>query len=79
VKRLSAEASPLLRRTALGALAGAALFGLVPLARLLGAGEPLEGVVQPLLWVAFLGMVVGALAGPLVGAAWAGWRARRGE
>jgi hypothetical protein len=70
-------ASPLLRRTAIGAAVGAALFGLVPLARLLAADEaPPEGVVQPLLWVAFLGMVIGGLAGPLVGQAWARRRRR---
>jgi hypothetical protein len=66
----------LLRRTVIGVATGAALFGLIPLLRLVAAGESLAGAFQPLLWFAFLGAVIGGLAGPLVGQAWARLRSR---
>lgn len=71
--------SPLLiRRTAAGALVVGLLFGAVALVQILRAGvSPLQ-VVQPLLVFVVLGATIGGLAGPLVGAAWARWRDRRG-
>lgn len=63
------------RSTWKGALAGMLLFGVVPLLRLATTGALTMAAVQPLLWFAFLGGVIGGLAGPLVGQA---WRRRRG-
>jgi hypothetical protein len=67
----------LLHRTLLGTLVGAALFGLVPLVRLWLADGLVPGVGEPLAWFAFLGAVIGGLAGPLIGQAWRRLRARR--
>lgn len=69
--------SPLpLRRTLLGALVVGGLFGAVAVVQVLRTGVPLHRVVQPLLVFVVLGGTIGALAGPLVGAAWTRWRER---
>ena len=67
----------LLRRTLLGTLVGAGLFGLVPLVRLWVADELAPGVGEPLAWFALFGAVIGGLTGPLVGQAWRRLGSRR--
>jgi hypothetical protein len=52
-----------------GLTIGGALFGGLALVQALRAGVALARVVQPILVFALIGLTVGALAGPLVGAA----------
>lgn len=71
--------SPLLiRRTLFGALVVGGLFGAVALVQVLRSGVSVLRVVQPLLVFVVLGATIGALAGPLVGAAWTRWREENG-
>jgi hypothetical protein len=48
---------------------GAVLFGGVSAVQALRAGVSLLSVIQPILVFALIGLTVGGLAGPLVGAA----------
>lgn len=63
-----------IRRTLVGALAVGGLFGVVAVAQILRSGVSPLDVVQPLLVFVVIGATTGALAGPLVGGAWARWR-----
>lgn len=67
-----------IRRTMVGAAVGGGLFGGVALVQVLRSGVPPLSVIQPLLVFVVMGATVGALAGPLVGAAWTRWRGRDG-
>ena len=60
-----------LRRTLVGGGAGAILFGGVATLQALRAGADFPRVLQPILMLAVIGLTVGALAGPLVGQAFA--------
>ena len=55
--------------TVRGLLIGGILFGGLSAVQALRAGVPLLSVIQPILVFALIGLTVGALAGPLVGAA----------
>ena len=57
------------RDTVRGMALGAGLFGAVAAIQALRAGVALVRVIQPILVFALIGLTVGALAGPLVGAA----------
>ena len=57
------------RDTLRGVLVGGLLFGGVSAVQALRAGVSLLDVVQPILVFALIGLTVGGLAGPLVGAA----------
>lgn len=65
-----------LRRTLTGALVGGSAFGVVALVQALRSEAELARLVQPVLVLVVLGLTVGGLAGPLVGAALARWRSR---
>lgn len=63
-----------IRRTVLGAVVVGGVFGAVALVQILRSGTSLLEVLQPLLVFVVLGATIGALAGPVVGGAWARWR-----
>lgn len=63
------NANPIVKDTARGIVIGAVLFGGVAAVQALRAGVSLPSVVQPILVFALIGLTVGGLAGPLVGAA----------
>ena len=60
---------PMVRDTLRGVLIGGLLFGGVAALQALRAGVSLPSVIQPILVFALIGLTVGGLAGPLVGAA----------
>jgi hypothetical protein len=57
------------RDTLRGVLVGGLLFGGLSAIQALRAGVSLVSVIQPILVFALIGLTVGGLAGPLVGAA----------
>jgi hypothetical protein len=57
------------RDTVKGMAIGALLMGAISTVQALRAGVALGTVLQPILVFALIGLTVGALAGPLVGAA----------
>ena len=59
----------LTRDTVKGMAIGALLMGAISTVQALRAGVALGSVIQPILVFALIGLTVGALAGPLVGAA----------
>jgi hypothetical protein len=59
----------LTRDTVRGMTVGALLMGAISTVQALRAGVALGSVIQPILLFALIGLTVGALAGPLVGAA----------
>lgn len=63
-----------IRRTLVGALVVGGVFGVVAGVQILRSGVSPVDVLQPLLVFVVIGATTGALAGPLVGAAWAHWR-----
>ena len=68
----------LTRDTVRGMAIGGGLFGAVALVQAARAGVPIAQVIQPILVFALIGLTVGALAGPLVGAALRRRRPSRG-
>lgn len=67
----------LLRRTLIGALVGAVLFGGVALLQAARSGAPFPRVLLPIGFFTLLGVTVGGLAGPLLAQAFQGMRDRR--
>ena len=59
----------LVRDTVRGIVIGAVLFGGVATVQALRADAALGSVLQPIMVFALIGLTVGGLAGPLVGAA----------
>ncbi|MFV2006929.1 MAG: hypothetical protein ACC667_05760 [Longimicrobiales bacterium] len=67
----------LLRRTANGALVGGGAFTVVTVFRSVTSEGPFLDSLNPILLFALIGVTVGGLVGPLVGAAIEGYRSRQ--
>ncbi len=67
----------LLRRTANGTLVGGGAFTVVTVFRSVTSEGPFLDSLNPILLFALIGVTVGGLVGPLVGAAIEGYRSRQ--
>ncbi len=67
----------MVRRTLIGALAGASAFGIVSAYQASRAGVGLVATLGPLAFMMLIGGTIGGLAGPLLGEGWARARQRR--